>query len=349
MGAKPSHNERIVNSSDTADDHVALEEIDIEEHSKTPENNEFKHCDEEVTDPSDKKEKVQDMISLSSASLVTEEEEEEEEKDEEELEDCCFILVLKSTHNGERKERNLTLSKYPKTGLVLKQHIESHYNIPVCVQSLYFHSQLIQNYTRLKSFCIQDGDTIQVKYTTEANIEYFSDLIDTLTHIHAMLQFVITELESGTRITPEMHEHLQTHCLSFTGDCVPLRYFSVFPTGNPNANQLYFLNRGGLTLLIQIYEMVHQLPWHKLPGEIQDLEYSCLQIIWNFSATLGIRQLILRDGVMDQVFKSLMRTKIIPYEPIQILEPLSDKYLSFNRSVYMLAETIYASIVVVGK
>ena len=52
---------------------------------------------------------------------------------------------------------------------------------------------------------------------------------------------------------------------------------------------------------------------------------------------------------MDEVFKSLRRTKVIPYQPIFFLEPLEDPFAYHDRSTYVLAETIYASIVVIGK
>lgn len=50
-----------------------------------------------------------------------------------------------------------------------------------------------------------------------------------------------------------------------------------------------------------------------------------------------------------EVFQSLMRTKVKPYNPIRILDPLKDSYAVLERSTYMLAETVYAAIVVIGK
>ena len=52
---------------------------------------------------------------------------------------------------------------------------------------------------------------------------------------------------------------------------------------------------------------------------------------------------------MEEVFQSLMRTKLEPYKSVKVLDPLRDPYASLERSTYMLAETIYAAIVVVGK
>lgn len=52
---------------------------------------------------------------------------------------------------------------------------------------------------------------------------------------------------------------------------------------------------------------------------------------------------------MEEVFQSLMRTRIEPYHSVRVLDPLRDSYASLERSTYMLAETIYAAIVVIGK
>ena len=263
--------------------------------------------------------------------------------------ECCLNVILKSSRDCDTKQRPLVVPGYPLTGMALKRHIQKKFNIPMCIQTLSFSSQVVQDCTSLRALYLQHGDTVQVDYMMDADIEYFSDLINTLIRIRTLLQAIVPDISSGASITYAMHQKLQTDCASFTSDCVPLRYFTVFPTGTPNANQLYFLDLGGLKVLLDIYKLVHKLPWHKLPGELQDLEYACLQIIWNFSATLGIRQLIVQDGVMELVFKTFNRTKIEPYNQIKISEPLLDVFLSVHHSVSMLAEAVYASLVVIGK
>lgn len=262
---------------------------------------------------------------------------------------CCLTVILSSTHCKEKEEKMLSLPGYPVTGIALKNQIQAKFNIPVCVQTLFFSSQVIKDNTLLNSLYLQHGDVIEVEYIMNADIEYFSDLVGTLLRIKELLCDIVADLLSGAPITYAMHQRLQVDCGAFTNDCVPLRYFSVFPTGSPNANQLYFLNLGGLSLLIDIYKALHELPWHMLPHELQSLEYSCLQVIWNFSATLGIRQMIVEQGVMDLVFKTMNRAKIVPNEHLQLPEPLADKFLPPQHSLNTLAESVYASLVVTGK
>lgn len=233
-------------------------------------------------------------ITSSIISDIMDEDEEEDSSSDNEPMSYQFHVILKSQKNSERRDKEITLSRYPKTGIELMKQLEVKFHIPVCVQDLYFYTTQIHSETKLKKLRIQHGDTLRLEYPSEADIDYFSSLIETLTRIMCVLNVVVDKISHGFPITQEMHQSLQLDCTSFTGDCIPLRYFSVYPTGTPNSNQLYFIHSGGLKVLLVVYELIHQLPWHKLPMELQELEFSCLQIIWNFSATLGVRQLILQ-------------------------------------------------------
>lgn len=207
---------------------------------------------------------------------------------------CKLQVLLVSTQTGEKREEEINMPRYPRRGLDLKEYLEARYCIPTCVQQVQFYGITIDDSTVLRNLRLQHGDTLHVQYPISVDIEYFSRLINTLTRINEILGVVIPALLNGEEITDEMHDLIEGDCLSFTGDSIPLKYFSVYPTGVPNANQLYFIHNNGLHLLLQLYKNMHRLPWHGLPMELQELEFSCLQIVWNFSATLGIRQLILQ-------------------------------------------------------
>lgn len=223
------------------------------------------------------------------------EREEETQRDKEFYNTPCKLhIILKSTQTTDKRSEEVTLPSYPRRGIDLKKHIESRYHIPTCVQQIKFYGVDIEDSTILRTLRLQHGDTLHIQYTISVDIEYFSSLISTLTRINEILEVVIPELLDSGDITDEMHDLIEGDCLAFTGDSIPLQYFSVYPTGIPNANQLYFIHNNGLQLLLDLYRSMHRLPWHWLPIELQQLEFSCLQIIWNFSATLGIRQLILQ-------------------------------------------------------
>ena len=260
-----------------------------------------------------------------------------------------FHLLLKSTVEDTVKKGKITFSCYPKTGLQFKREVESQYKVPVCVQALSFQTNRICDSTRLRALKIQEGDTIEVLYTAEAEIEYLSSFINTLTRIVSLLRTILPELLDGAEITSDMHDLLLNDCYAFSQDPSHIDYFSVFPMGSPNANQLYFIHNGGLSLLLDMYELLHLLPWHQLPIEVQELEYASIRIIWNFSATLGIRRLLMHRGVLERIFLSLLRAKVEPFKQVAIKETLADPFGTPRYSTYVLAETIYAAIVAIGK
>lgn len=264
-------------------------------------------------------------------------------------ESVCFHVLLRATVDGVVKKGKVTFSRFPKTGAEFKREVERQYHVPVCVQMLSFHTSAICDNTRLKSLKVQEGDTIEISYPAEAEIEYFTMLLNTLTRIISSLKQTLPQLLDGAEITGEMHNHLLPDCDAFSQDSSHIEYFSVFPMGTPNANQLYFIHNNGLTLLVEMYELLHLLSWHQLPLEVQELEYACLKVMWNFSATLGIRRLLMARGVLQCTFHSLMRVKVEPTKHIAIGQPLADLFGSVRYSTYVLAETIYAAIVAIGK
>ena len=180
----------------------------------------------------------------------------------------------------------------------------------------------------------------------------------------AILHVVIAELESGADITEEMHDKIEPDCMEFALGCASTQHLFFSKTGTPNANHLYFIHNNGLHLLLQFYKLIHKLSFHCLPFELQELELECIQIISLLSVTLGIRYLILqviylcaycsvyiinKEGVMEEVFHSLLHFKVIPHKPISIVNVLKDPEALPERSAYVLSQIICFSIVVIGK
>lgn len=262
---------------------------------------------------------------------------------------CEFQLSLHATDSTWERNVLLTLERFPRKGEDLKRAIERKLHIPMCVQTVLFNQQHVCDDHILERLSLRDGDDLIVEYSSVADIEYFSDLLSRLLRIENLVQCVLLNMSPGQIWDVEQHAQLQAECEPFTLSSIPLRYFSVFPSGIPNSNQLYFIHNGGLKLLMELYSKLHQVPWNHLPAELQEVEFSCLQIVWNFSATLGVRYLILTEGIMDYIFKSLMRTEVRPYEPISLPGPLRDPFVHQARSAYILAESIYAAVVIIGK
>lgn len=262
---------------------------------------------------------------------------------------CKFRIVLHNTIREKMKQRVITTLGYPSCIETIMQAIEDQLSIPVCVQTLRYRSQLIHKTTSLNRLRVREEDTFDVYFPNKANLRYITDLISTLRRILSVMQAAVSSLSTSSWISSATKTSLKRECHDFITDNQPLKYFSVFPIGSPNSNQLYFIERGGLQLLLRIYSTLHCHPWHRLPFDMQRLEYACLKIFWNFSATLGIRQVILRQNIVDEVFRSLMRTKIERYGMITLPGELAETGVPVNQSLSMLAETVYSALVVTGK
>ena len=235
--------------------------------------------------------------------------------------DFFFYLILVSTATNEKEQRKITFTRFPRTGIVLKREIENRYNIPICVQSLSFNSDLLHNKTRLKSLRIRTGDKLTLQYIGKAEIEYFSKTIATLRRIVTSLKRIMPKKHGDSNVITD--DATRIDCLDFANDTAYSRYMSVFPTGLPNANHFFFLHNNGLKLLIRMYQLVHHLPWSQLPFELQAVEYACLNYVSKLSCALGVRQLLLHEGAVECVLKSLLRTEIMPFAHVQPLKSLS--------------------------
>ena len=263
---------------------------------------------------------------------------------------CKFRVMLHNTIREVQEQRVVSTLGYPSSLQTIKQAIEDQLSVPVCVQTVRYRTQLIHDTTSLNRLRVREEDMFDVYYPNEARVRYVCDLISSLRRIISVLQAAFNSLTMSTWITPATRTNLRRECHEFVTDNLPLlKYFSVFPTGFPNSNQLYFIDKGGVVLLLQIYSTLHCLPWHRLSFDMQRLEYACLKIFRNFSATLGVRQLILRQNIINEVFKSLMRTKIERYKAVALPGELADSTISENQSLHVLAETVYSALVVIGK
>ena len=262
---------------------------------------------------------------------------------------CKFRVMLHNTIREVQEQRVVSTLGYPSSLQTIKQAIEDQLSVPVCVQTVRYRTQLIHDTTSLNRLRVREEDLFDVYYPNEARVRYVCDLISSLRRIISVLQAAFSSLTMSTWITPATRTNLRRECHEFVTDNLPLKYFSVFPIGFPNSNQLYFIDKGGAVLLLQIYSTLHCLPWHRLSFDMQRLEYACLKIFWNLSATLGVRQLILRQNIIDEVFKSLMRTKIERYKAVALPGELADMSISENQSLHVLAETVYSALVVIGK
>lgn len=268
-------------------------------------------------------------------------------------------LLLRSSLAKESKERKLYCSTLPLlTGAGLKELVEREFKIPVCVQAVSFNSNIIQEDTKLSYLRIQEGDMIEIEYPREVDTLFYLELISKITKIFSSLRHAMPKIAAagGVMVTDDIHDVM----LQVNRDCKSIRsaimnlikdreHFVSYSTGMPGVDQLYFLHNGGLKVLVDLCKLLHMLPWHQLPMDAQQLERSSLSLICTLSLTLGTRYLLIQEGALQCVLKSLLRVKLEPLQYVSISEPLADPSGSERLSNWLLGDTIATAILVAGK
>ena len=263
-------------------------------------------------------------------------------------------ILLQSSLTKETKERKLHYSTLPLTGANLRELIEREFKIPSCVQTLSFNSNIIQEGTKLEYLRVQEGDTIVVEYPYDIDTQFYLKLISKLVKIVSSLKCTIPKIAASGKVTEAIRDNIpriNNDCKSVRSAILSLKDKQLvnYSNGMPRVDQLYFIHNGGLKVLVELYRLLHLLPWHQLPMGAQKLELSCLSFVCTLSVTIGTRYLLLQEGALQCVLKSLLRVKLKPLQSISVTEPLVDPSGSTRQSTWLLGETIATAILVAGK
>ena len=261
-------------------------------------------------------------------------------------------ILLQSSLTKETKERKLRYSTLPLTGANLKELIEREFKIPSCVQTLSCNSNIIQEDTKLEYLRVQEGDTIVVEYPYDIDTRLYLELISKLDKIVSSLKHAIPKIAASGVVTEDVHYMLKADCMSVRDTMMALlgdKQFVNVSTGMPEVGQLYFVYHGGIKILVQLCKVLHQLPWHQLPITAQELERSCLFFMSYLSLTIGTRYLLLQEGALQCVLKSLLCVKLEPLQYVRSTKHLADPFGTKTQSNWLLSEVILGAICVIGK
>ena len=261
-------------------------------------------------------------------------------------------LLLQSSLTRETKERKLYYSTLPSTGASLKELVEREFKIPVCVQTASFNSNIIQEDTKLNYLRVQEGDTIVIEYPYEIDTQLYIELKSDIVKVLSLLKTIIPKIAASGKVASDIHNMLKSDCKSVGNVLINLADDDQFvntTSGMPEVGQLFFIHNGGLKVLVELYKLLHLLPWHQLPMDVQQFEHSCLYFMCALNLTIGTRYLLLREGALQCVLKSLLRIKLEPMQYISVSEPLADPLASKRMSNWILGEAIAGAILSIGK
>lgn len=203
--------------------------------------------------------------------------------------------------------KQIVLPTRPRTVHELKNRIEEKYDIPSCVQTLSFGEQAcLHDDCMLESIRLRSGDMIRVSYCAETNC---ADVANAIHYMQDLLR------------TKDVLENLRTtHCqmMVFLLNHLAFERFSPWLSPPTMASKLHFIASGGLQLALKLYEEVLSMTWPELTDEAKNLEGALLNMLWNLMETHTMRRLMIKEGILDMCFTSLLRGKVTRFEYITL-------------------------------
>ena len=256
-------------------------------------------------------------------------------------------LSLHCTLDNSTVEHDFIASENHKVSEV-KDYVEKEYQIPAHCQSLYFESTLLRDEDALAKSWIREGDTIVVKYDTDADMNDVMKIIETL----RMLLGVV-ENHSST-LTKISADRMQQLC-DTTND---VRKLIISTLSNDSeqrsaANTTFFVYRGGLDVLYNLYGLVLHIDYEKAVFLVRYLENMIIQamdgVILSYSKTSFLREINL-DAAVDYTLKSFTRVPIPHHQEIHAPSGPSEEF-SVTQAVQdrNLIESLERSLVSTSK
>ena len=273
-------------------------------------------------------------------------------------ETTTFSIVLHS--DCEVSARLLRLAAFPETVAELQRHVEAEFNVPQCCQSVFFEALQLRSNESLRVHRVRSGDTFQVHYKTEADVEDIRGVVDTI-------RGMITTIEGCYDQHPHYYDPnkiflrqdffgvfslLDQQIKPDTVECLAGHYFRPFTSERTIANRLFFLDIGGLELLHKLHCIVLRYPWHVTVLSLQCLEQAILRILWNITASFDVRSQVLKYPFMELCMKSAQRVPILYKKSISPPKHLAYRYYRPNmdhEQQRILGEVIYKAFGVLFK
>ena len=227
--------------------------------------------------------------------------------------------VLLECHLHCRSEGNtevkfLSLAILPSTVLDLKLLVQSEFSVPACAQTVAFQTELLTDEVELASRSIRSGDTVDISFLAQGDCHSLEEVNKWMEHLLQTYEDRSLRKEQlDYQVEVLVHDGIQSGLDSALG-------YNLFEWLIPRTmvNKAYFQTTGGLNLLLRLQRRILSAPWSSLRIYQKYLESVCTQAFANYGETAGLRRKLVKMGVLELCFKSLLRA------PIPIDHPVID-------------------------
>ena len=186
-------------------------------------------------------------------------------------------LELKiALHSQATEQVNVyTLQCVPSNVLALKEHVQNTYYVPWHCQSVRFDGVSLLDTDTLPLHYMRSGDVIDIHFQSEADTEFISGVLDSLSRVVTYLE----SMEQGLCQATAVHTHISVQQIQDIQD-MSLQYLSCTLEERSYSNFLFFCANGGHNLVSRLHKQILSHPWKCLPDILKYLENESLLICW---------------------------------------------------------------------
>ena len=249
-------------------------------------------------------------------------------------------IILTCTSQDTTEEKMLVLTTHPHTVLDIKKEIETECSIPVSIQQLKYESTLLQDTNKIDELHIRSGDSLYLTYTCRAQCDDIQEAVSWMDSLYSQLQD-----GSLPSLSDEVRDLIfQGYHASIMED-LAFKKFSPWIAPSTHVNKVYFLQIGGLDLLLKLYSLTLQQSWSAIPPEVKYIEYACMTVISNLASSLELRRVILQRGVLAMCLQSLVRVKLKKGEAVMDYASTSTQELDDS----ILQDAVRSVVAIIAK
>ena len=178
--------------------------------------------------------------------------------------------------------------------------------MPACAQTIHYQTEVLFDNVELATRCLRSGDTVDVTFLSHGDCR-------SIFQVNAWMINLIKTIDEN-EFRGEVGDY-NVEVVVFNGiqnGMDAALGYDLFEWLIPRTkvNKVYFETTGGLNLLLELYKRILRRKWSTLRVYQKYLESVCTQAFANYGETAGLRRKLVKMGVLELCFKSLLRVPI---------------------------------------
>lgn len=215
-------------------------------------------------------------------------------------------VVLQCTSTNSTEERPITFKTTPNDVHEIKKAIEASFDIPSCTQNLKYESVVLKDSDSISSLQLRSDDTLHLAYKAKAECGDIEQAANWMESAHALLC-----AQKPSNVSDNTRDFIIAGYQQGIMEDLAYKHFSPWISPVTQVNKLYFLQLGGLDVLLRLYTLVLGMPWSETPVEVKYLQCVCMNVLSNLASSLDLRKLLIQRNVVQMSLQSLLQVKLV--------------------------------------